>query len=126
MTIFKLKLEMGGTGVRDADDVAKLLVEAAGRVSLKVGEDGEFGLLRDEDGNRIGRWDFSDTDPGDFVVGGEDITDKEYACTSDERFYRDEDGDELYECTRKGPHTGVHAAGNGSEIVAVWKSNYYN
>ncbi len=123
MTVFKLKLEMGSTGARDADDIARLLMEAVPRVAAKVGEDGDFGLIRDEDGKRIGRWDFSDNDPGEFVVGEEDTTDQEYSCGWDGRRYYDSDGDEMYECTRKGRHTGVHAAGNGDVIVATWKSN---
>lgn len=122
MTIFKLKLEMGATGARDADDIAALLVEAAGRVALKVGEDGEFGLLRDGNGNRIGRWDFSDNDPGDFVVGEEDTTPEDATtCTTS---YYDSDGDERWECTRERGHKGVHATGDGSVIQAVWQDVY--
>jgi len=119
MTIFKLKLEMGGAGVRDADDVARLLAEAAGAVSKKVGEDGEFGLIRDDEGNRIGRWDFSDTNPAEFVVGEEDTTGGSYGCGVD---FFDEDGDAVYTCSRVDHTDPVHAAGNGRRIVAVWST----
>ena len=115
--IFKLKLKMGGAGVRDADDVARLLAEAAGRVSQKVGEDGEFGLLRDGNGNRIGRWDFMDADPQEFVVGEEDNTEQSYGCSED--FY-DEDGDSVWRCSRDQHTDKVHAAGSGGRIYAVW------
>lgn len=118
--IFKLKLEMNDA-VRDADDVAALLAEAIPRVAAKVGEDGEFGLIRDANGNRIGRWDFSDKDPGDFVVGEADTTGGSYGCS--EYFY-DEDGDQKWTCSRERSHPGVHAAGDGSEIKAVWHSAY--
>lgn len=115
--IFKLKLEMGGAGVRDADDVAKLLVEAAGRVAQKVGEDGEFGLLRDDNGNRIGRWDFMNMDPQEFKVGDEDTTGGSYGCN--EAFY-DEDGDRMWSCSREAHLDKVHAAGAAGQIYAVW------
>ena len=123
--IFKLKLEMGSKGARDADDVAALLVEAAARVSLKVGEDGEFGLLRDDDGNRIGRWDFSDTDPAEFVVGEEDTTGQSFGCVKNDSYY-DSDGDVVYTCSRERDHKGIHAAGNGRTIAAVWADEDYD
>lgn len=122
MTVFKLKLEMGSTGARDADDIAALLMEAVPRIAAKVGEDGDFGLIRDANGNRIGRWDFTDNDPGEFVVGEKDTTGGKYGCHSDWNQYRDEDGDGVYTCSREA-HVGPHAAGNGDEIVAVWHSN---
>jgi hypothetical protein len=74
-------------------------------------------LLRDDDGNRIGRWDFSDTDPAEFVVGDEDTTGRSYGCSYD--FY-DSDGDAVYTCSRDEHADRVHAAGNGHQIVAVW------
>lgn len=121
MTIFKLKLEMGST-VRDSDDVAALLLEALPRITAKVGEDGEFGLIRDGAGNRIGRWDFSDNDPAEFAVGDEDTTGGSFGCDSDYSIFRDADGDQEYACSRERRHTGAHAAGNGRVIVAVWKT----
>lgn len=123
MTIFKLKLEMGTEGAKDADDVAAMLIEAAGRVAQKVGEDGEFGLLRDEEGKRIGRWDFSDNDPGDFVVGEDDTTPDDPPRTCHGQYY-DSDGDCRWECTREYGHRGVHAHGDGDEIKAVWFDSY--
>lgn len=119
--IFKLKLNMGTAGAKDADDVAALLMEAVPRVAAKVGEDGEFGLIRDEDGKRIGRWDFSDNDPGEFVVNEEDTTPGHEDC---EHYYYDEDGDTRWSCSRERGHTGVHAAGNRSTIQAVWFDRY--
>ena len=117
--IFKLKLEMGGAGMRDADDVAALLVETAARVAQKVGEDGEFGLLRDDEGNRIGRWDFSDTNVDEFVVGEEDTTGGSYGCN--EAFY-DEDGDRQWSCSREAHRDPIHAAGASGRIYAVWST----
>lgn len=119
--IFKLKLEMGGAGVRDADDVAGLLADIIPRVAAKVGEDGEFGLIRDAENNRIGRWDFSEKDHGDFVVGEDDTTDQ---VADDHAWYYDEDGDTRWECTRARGHKGVHAHGNGDTIQAVWFDVY--
>lgn len=119
--IFKLKLDMGTAGAKDADDVAALLMEAVPRVAAKVGEDGEFGLIRDEEGKRIGRWDFSDNDPGEFVVGEEDTTPDDGGC---ENYYFDSDGDERWSCSRERGHKGVHAAGNGDTIQAVWFDVY--
>jgi len=119
--IFKLKIDMGTAGAKDADDVAALLMEAVPRVAAKVGEDGEFGLIRDEEGKRIGRWDFTDKDPTMFMVGDDDTTGNSYGC--DASFY-DNDGDVEYSCSRDNhPSSELHAAGNGSTINAVWASN---
>lgn len=116
--IFKLKIDMGTKGAKDADDIAAILAEAAGRVAQKVGEDGEFGLLRNDEGARIGRWEFSDHDVSEFVVGEKDTTGASYGCG--ESFY-DSDGDAEYACSRPAHGSSEpHAAGNGSEIVAVW------
>lgn len=125
MTIFKLKLEMGTNGAKDADDVAAMLIEAAGRVAAKVGEDGDFGLLRDDEGKRIGRWDFTDTDADAFVVHEDDTTGGAYGCNKNNTYY-DSDGDEKYTCSRERGHKGVHAAGNGSTIAATWTDEDYD
>lgn len=117
MTIFKLKLEMG-PGLRDADDVAAALIEIAGAVGRKVGEDGEFGLIRNpESGEKVGRWDFSDTNTDEFVVGEDDNTGGSYGCGQD---YYDSDGDPMYTCSRARHTDPVHAAGDGHVIRAVW------
>lgn len=124
--IFKLKIEMGSAGAKDADDIAALLMEMMPRVAAKVGEDGEFGLVRDEEGKKVGRWDFSDNDPGEFVIGEADTTGGTSGCRHAQQYYYDEDGDTLYQCSRERGHSGVHACGNGREIVAVWQDTYRN
>ena len=123
MTIFKLKMELGTNGAKDADDVVARLGEILPRIAAKVGEDGEFGLIRDEDGKRIGRWDFSDNDPGEFVVGEADTTPDNPPSTCNSMYY-DSDGDERWECTRERGHKGIHATGNGDTIQAVWNDVY--
>ena len=121
MTNFKLKLKMG-PGLRDADDVAAALVEIAGAVARKVGEDGEFGLIRNpESGEKVGRWDFTDTDTEEFVLNEDDNTGGTYGCN--QPFY-DEDGDHWFNCSRDKHADPVHAAGNGRRIVAVWSADY--
>lgn len=117
-TYFKMNITMGDS-VRDTDDLAQILMAAAASVANRMGEPGETATLRDDDGNVVGSMRFEETP--DFRVGDKDTTGGTYGCYDGEYFY-DEDGDTTWTCSREADHKGVHAAGNGSKIVATWET----
>lgn len=114
---FKLDVKMNDTDLRDADQIAELLMGLAASISARMmGDVGEKLPVRDTNGNRVGQASFADYP--DFHVSDADTTGGSYGCG--EEFY-DADGDATWTCSRDEDHNGPHAAGNGSYICAVWQ-----
>jgi hypothetical protein len=54
--IFRLEIALGGDALQTSDDVRALLV----RVSRQVAIEDETDIVRDLNGNTVGRWTFSE------------------------------------------------------------------
>jgi len=116
---FLLDIQLGGPGLKDTDGVGEKLIEVAGRAASKMGDEGDTGLIRDDDGEAVGKWIY--TELGSYELHADDWTMNEMPggrrCMAD---LYDSDGDPMYSCTRGRNHRDLHVAGDGSEIEAVW------
>lgn len=119
MTYFKLSIEVDEKNVKDADAVADLLQEAAETIRERMmGEAGESQVIRGATGGRAGGMRFDDLPDFEVGMAWKDAWGAtRMACGVE---YYDEDGDVRSYCHLEPRHPGIHAASNGSEIVAVW------
>ena len=119
MTYFKLSIEVDEKNVKDADAVADLLQEAAETIRERMmGEAGESQVIRGATGGRAGGMRFDDLPDFEVGMAWKDAWGAtQRAC--DGQCY-DGDGDVHSYCCLESGHPGIHAASNGSEVVAVW------